>query len=106
MPSIENLQQSLDELRQKKDDTKNKKVSEKYNVVVNGISDTLEQIFKSGGIITDEEYNKLDEEIKAKKLEFLRDDANALMRKIIFGTLGVAAVIGTLFWLSRKRKKI
>ena len=106
MNQLTELQKSLDELNAQKDATKNKSLVEKYGVIINGIQDTLTQIIKSGGIITNDEYNRLDELIKNQKIKFLQEDAITSRNNMILITGGVIVLFVALYWLSSKKNKI
>lgn len=105
MPQIDELKNSIDELGQRTTQSKDKKLSEKYGAIVLGIQNTLEQIIKSKGIITQDEYNVLDEQVRTQKMKFLEEDAISSRNRMIYITGGVIGAIVLLFWLSSKRNK-
>ena len=105
MPQIDELKNSIDEFGQRTTQSKDKKLSEKYGAIVLGIQNTLQQIIKSKGIITQDEYNALDEQVRIQKMKFLEEDSVSSRNRMIFITGGVIGAIVLLFWLSSKREK-
>lgn len=68
---------------------------------VGGLQDTLNGLLQKGGVITDQQYNILDEQTRLLKLKTLEAESQATSQKFaIYVGVGVA-VIGLVWYLSR-----
>ncbi len=66
------------------------------------IQDVLNKVFANKGIITQDQVDALDEQMRIAKLNLMAAESNETTRKTATYIVIGIAVLGTLYWLSKK----
>lgn len=62
----------------------------------------LNKILNKTGVVTKEEVNQLDEQVRLLKQKILLEKANQSQKRLILGSLAVVGVIGILWFITKK----
>lgn len=62
----------------------------------------LNKILNKTGVVTKEQVDQLDEQVRAVKQKILLEKASESQKRLVLGTLAVVGVIGVLWFITKK----
>ena len=99
---VASIMAMIESAKQEAESTSSSDIKEQLYSYSEEAQSFLNKILNKTGVVTKEQVDQLDEQVRAVKQKILLEKASESQKRLILGTLAVVGIIGVLWFITKK----